>query len=125
MWVDCFDPADLTAPKSTWENMIGNAANGKGIVYTTDGRLYTMTGSRTVPNALMSSDMLIEQTSTEYACDVCAFQMPITPVIPTAIRTLEQTPATAVDTYYNLSGQRVTSPTRGIYIRNGKKVVRK
>ena len=42
----------------------------------------------------------------------------------TAIKGVE-TPATAVENgiYYNLSGQRVQAPTKGIYIVNGKKVL--
>ncbi len=121
MWVDIFTPADLTAPASTWSDMISNAANTKSIVYTAAGRLYTLTGSRIVPNSLIGSAITIDQTSTEYCANLCAFQLPVTPV--TAIRTIQQTEKTADDAYYNLSGQRIDAPTKGIYIHNGKKVV--
>ncbi len=33
------------------------------------------------------------------------------------------TPATVPDIYYNLQGQRVDTPTKGLYIKNGKKVI--
>ncbi len=32
-------------------------------------------------------------------------------------------PASTVDTYYNLNGQQVVNPTKGVYIKNGKKVI--
>ena len=32
-------------------------------------------------------------------------------------------PASTVDTYYNLNGQQVANPTKGVYIKNGKKVI--
>lgn len=32
-------------------------------------------------------------------------------------------PASSVDTYYNLNGQQVVNPTKGVYIKNGKKVI--
>ena len=32
-------------------------------------------------------------------------------------------PASSVETYYNLNGQRVINPTHGIFIKNGKKVI--
>ena len=38
-----------------------------------------------------------------------------------AIQTVRRT--TDKDTYYSLNGQRVDNPTKGIYIKNGKKVV--
>ena len=32
-------------------------------------------------------------------------------------------PTSSVETYYNLNGQQVTNPTKGVYIKNGKKVI--
>lgn len=32
-------------------------------------------------------------------------------------------PVSTVDTYYNLNGQQVANPTKGVYIKNGKKVI--
>ena len=32
-------------------------------------------------------------------------------------------PASSVETYYNLNGQQVANPTKGVYIKNGKKVI--
>lgn len=124
LWIDKFNPTDLSAPVSSWENMIQNAAGTQGIAYTSTGRLYTMTRSKIVPNALMESSITIDQTSTHFSCNVCAFQLPVNPVITTAIRTIESESTQAVDTsYYTLSGLRVSHPTKGIYIHNGKKVV--
>jgi hypothetical protein len=42
--------------------------------------------------------------------------------MPTAISTIEQKAATD-NVYYNLSGQRIEHPTKGLYIVNGKKVI--
>jgi len=46
---------------------------------------------------------------------------------PSAIQELKQQTGTGTSgqTYYNLSGLRVTQPTRGLYIINGKKMVKK
>ncbi len=50
---------------------------------------------------------------------------------PTAIEELKLSGTPAADqdaagqTYYNLSGQRVTHPTRGLYLINGKKIIKK
>ena len=41
---------------------------------------------------------------------------------PSAIFALHEEASKADDTYYNMNGQRVDHPTRGIYIRNGKKI---
>jgi hypothetical protein len=41
---------------------------------------------------------------------------------PTGIRDIRQ-PSNGQDVYYNLQGQRVTNPTKGLYIKNGQKVV--
>ncbi len=120
MWVDTFNPADLTAPVSTWDNMIGNAVNTQGIVYTSEGKLYTMTGSRAKQNSILGTALTVPQDK-NYYCNVCAFQLPVTPV--TAIRTIEQVSKTTDGPYYTLSGQRIDAPTKGIYIHNGKKVV--
>ena len=32
-------------------------------------------------------------------------------------------PVSSVDTYYNLNGQQVVNPTKGVYIKNGKKII--
>lgn len=42
----------------------------------------------------------------------------------TAIQPLTLTPSEAGQTYYNLKGQRVAKPGRGIYIVGGKKILR-
>jgi hypothetical protein len=42
---------------------------------------------------------------------------------PTGINTLQTDNTSLTDRYYNLQGQPVTNPTKGIYIHNGKKVV--
>ena len=120
MWIDKFNPVDLVEPISTWENMIQNAAGTQNVVYTASGRLYSMTRSKVVPNALMNSDMTIDQSSTAFCCNICAFQLPVTPV--TAIRSIENIYRTD-GYYYNLNGQRVEHPTKGIYIQNGKKIL--
>jgi hypothetical protein len=43
---------------------------------------------------------------------------------PTGIRNMASTPSTkGENVYYSLNGQKVTNPTHGIYIVNGKKIV--
>lgn len=42
---------------------------------------------------------------------------------PTGINTLQTDNTSLTDRYYNLQGQPLTNPTKGIYIHNGKKVV--
>ncbi len=41
----------------------------------------------------------------------------------TGISSTPATPANEPDVYYNLQGQRVDTPTKGLYIKNGKKVL--
>ncbi len=51
----------------------------------------------------------------------------ITPRTPTGIADIKNdgslTPRTADDNYYDMTGRRVANPTKGIYIRNGKKYI--
>ena len=66
----------------------------------------------------------------------CYFTVPATPVTPARSLTFdvdEEGGTTSINTvqgsgvmvngYYNLAGQRVAQPTKGLYIVNGKKVV--
>ena len=77
LWIEQFDPADLTTPTGSWEQLIANATNAQCIaVDAAAGRLFTMTRSKVVPNALCGSEMLVAQQTADYACDVCAFQLP-------------------------------------------------
>ena len=46
-------------------------------------------------------------------------------VIPTAINQITSTPTQDNKVYYNLAGQRVENPGKGLYIVNGKKVMMK
>ena len=41
----------------------------------------------------------------------------------TDIKGTDLSPVTTQDVYYNLNGQRVEHPTKGIYIHNGRKVI--
>ena len=40
-----------------------------------------------------------------------------------AVKTVVESPATEDDRIFNLSGQEVTNPGKGVYIRNGKKYI--
>ena len=42
---------------------------------------------------------------------------------PTGISTIQMNTTMSKDGIYNLSGQRVVSPSKGLYIMNGKKVI--
>ena len=54
----------------------------------------------------------------------CSYTMEATPK-PTAIRAISINKAEADGAIYNLNGQRITSPQKGIYIQNGKKYIAK
>ena len=54
----------------------------------------------------------------------CFYTMEATPK-PTAIRAIHINKAEADSAIYNLNGQRITSPHKGIYIQNGKKYIAK
>ena len=124
LFIDTFLSSDLTAPVSSWENVIQNVGGPQGIAYTADGRLYTMTRSTSNANALMGTEMTITQDLESYCCNVCAFQLPVSPV--TAIKEVSSSHQTATDGYwYNLQGQRVDHPAKGVYIHNGRKIVMK
>ena len=81
---------------------------------------------------LKSVEMLFGKSPLEYAEDY-SFYMPSGDI--TIKAEFEEVPATGIDTvnrdtmnnnqYYNLSGQRVAQPTRGLYIVNGKKIILK
>jgi hypothetical protein len=42
---------------------------------------------------------------------------------PTAIQSVKAIASETDGAIYNLSGQRVSSPSKGIYIQNGKKII--
>lgn len=123
MSIHQFSQDNLSAPVTSWDKMISYTGNVHDLVYTADGKLFTLTRSKkdeTSPNLLYGGTVSVVQSSTAFCCNLCAFQLPVTPV--TGIQTLKQErPADSV--YYNLSGQRVEHPTKGLYIHNGKKVV--
>ena len=120
MYMDKFNSADLTAPVSSWDDMIKFVGGPTGIAFTETGRFYTLTRSQSIDNPLMGSSVNTGQTTTNFSINICAFQLPVTPV--TAIRSIENIYRTD-GYYYNLNGQRVEHPTKGIYIINGKKVL--
>jgi hypothetical protein len=119
MHLDKFSPTDLTAPVSSWDDMIKFVGGPTGIAFTETGRFYTLTRSQSIDNPLMDSSVNTGQTTTNFSINICAFQLPVTPV--TAIRSIENIYRTD-GYYYNLNGQRVEHPTKGIYIVDGKKV---
>jgi hypothetical protein len=123
MSIHKFSQDDLSAPVSSWDKMISYTGNVHDLVYTADGKLFTLTRStkgETNPNLLYGGSVSVVQSSTAFSCNLCAFQLPITPV--TGIQTLKyESPIDGI--YYNLSGQRVERPTKGLYIHYGKKVV--
>lgn len=53
-----------------------------------------------------------------------AFANPVTET-PTAVKSIQRQQADEEVEYYNLAGQRVAQPAKGVYITNGKKEVRK
>lgn len=123
MSIHKFSQDDLSAPVSSWDKMISYTGNVHDLVYSADGKLFTLTRStkgETNPNLLYGGSVSVVQSSTAFSCNLCAFQLPITPV--TGIQTLKyESPIDGI--YYNLSGQRVERPTKGLYIHYGKKVV--
>ncbi len=119
-YIHQFSMDDLSAPSGTWEKLIANASNGLDIAITEQGVLYTSTTSKIANNKLYGESKTISQTSGAFSCNICAFQLPITPV--TAIRSIENNHHSD-GYYYNLNGQRVEHPTKGIYIVDGKKVL--
>ncbi len=120
MFIDKFNAGDLSAPISTVDEIIQNAPSCTAILATADSRLYTMTRSQQTSNYLYGGVLTTGQTTAEYSVNLCAFQLPVTPV--TAIRTI-RTETTPTADYYTLSGQRVTMPSRGLYIQGGRKVI--
>lgn len=123
MSIHQFSQDNLSAPVTSWDKMISYTGNVHDLVYTADGKLFTLTRSKkdeTSPNLLYGGTVSVVQSSTAFCCNLCAFQLPVTPV--TGIQTLKQE-RPADSAYYNLSGQRVEYPTKGLYIHNGKKVV--
>lgn len=121
--IDKFNPLDLSAPVSTWDGLVQSVGSGQGVVADASGLLYTLTRSNIIPNALTDGTLGVVQDYAGYCCNVCAFQLPVTPVVA-SVRTVRSGNQEQVDgAWYNLQGQRVASPVRGIYIRGGRKVV--
>ena len=124
MSIHKFSQDNLTAPVSSWDKMIAYAGNVHDLVYTADGKLFTLTRStkdETQPNLLYGGSVSVVQSSTAFSCNLCAFQLPVTPL--TGIQTIQHERPADGGIYYNLSGQRVEHPTKGLYIHNGNKVV--
>ena len=125
MSIHKFSQDNLTAPVSSWDKMIAYAGNVHGLVYTADGKLFTLTRStkdETKPNLLYGGSVSVVQSSTAFSCNLCAFQLPVTPL--TGIQTIQQERPADGGIYYNLSGQRVEQPTKGLYIYNGRVVIK-
>ena len=88
--------------------------------------LQTTVGAQT---AKVIKATLIKADDTEEACDIskfwgCTVDYEATPK-PTAIRAIHINQTGADSAIYNLNGQRITSPHKGIYIQNGKKYIAK
>lgn len=122
MFIDKFSPSDLTASVGSWDNVLENAAGAQTALLSPGGTLYTMTRSQQTSNALMGGPLTTGQTTGEYSCNLCAFQLPVTPA-PTGIRDITHHPSPNTPTWYNLQGQRVQKPAKGLYIHEGRKVV--
>lgn len=121
LFIDKFSPDNLSAPISSWEDVIKNVGSPQGIAYTADGHLYTLTRSTSTANYIGSSSMIIQDVAA-FCCNVCLFRLPVSLV--TVIREIKGNSQPVIDGYwYNLNGQRVELPKKGIYIQNGKKVV--
>ena len=84
LWIDKFTPADITAPASSWNEMIVNTSDALDIAFTRDGLLFTSTTANAKGNKLYGGTLTIDQTSTAYSCNICAFQLPVKPYIPVA-----------------------------------------
>lgn len=112
---------NLNEPAGKWENMIANTSNGLDISITEQGILYTSTTSNQTANKLYGGVKTISQTSTAYTCNLCAFQLPVTPV--SSVRTIAADGLQGDGPFYDLRGIRVEHPGKGLYISGGKKVI--
>lgn len=123
LYIDKFNPADLSAPLVTWDNLIQNVGGGQTILGDADGRIFTMTRSNAVPNALTDGTQSIVQDYAGYCCNICAFQLPVKPVVA-GISPVTAESGKNGSAWYTLQGQRVERPTtKGLYIQGGRKVV--
>ena len=129
MSIQKFSKDNLDAPVGSWDKMLTYTANVHGIVVADDGKLFTLTRSIKLAatdnpndylNYLYGSSVAVVQSSKAFSCNLCAFQLPVLPVsgISDIIRDSNDGGA-----WYNLRGQRITVPSHGIYIHNGKKMV--
>lgn len=80
LYIDRFNPADLTSPVSSWDDMIQNAGAGTTMVCDRQGRLFTLTRSQSNDNALTGGSLKVAQTGTSFAANICAFQLPVRPM---------------------------------------------
>ncbi|MBR1548533.1 MAG: hypothetical protein IJ637_07405 [Prevotella sp.] len=128
MWIEQFNPADLSAPVGSWDAMIANATGAQGIELNADGTLFTMTRTKVVPNALCGSAMTVQQTEADYACNVCAFKLPVSPIVSGISEIAHDESVNGKQTVgqrYDLQGRRLGKrPVRGIWIENGRKYSR-
>ena len=123
MSIHKFSQDNLSAPVSSWDKMITYTGNVHDLVCTADGKMFTLTRSKkdeTSPNLLYGGTVSVVQNNTAFCCNLCAFQLPFIPLAGIQAVKYERLTDGA---YYNLSGQRVERPTKGLYIHNGKKVV--
>ena len=125
LYIDRFNPDDLSAAADSWEDLIQTMGSGQRIVCDADGHLFTLTRTNVIDNALVGSSQKIVQDYAGYCASVCAFQLPVKPAVSSGIRSIKTDGQRESDgAWYTLGGQRVSQPTaKGIYIHHGRKVV--
>lgn len=119
-----FNKDNLAAPQGTWDQMITYTGNVHGLVCTDGGKLFMLTRStkdETNPNLLYGGTISVVQSSKSFSCNLCAFQLPVTPV--SSVRTIAADGLQGDGPFYDLRGIRVEHPGKGLYISGGKKVI--
>ena len=107
---------------------VGVYCNGKSkedavvfrVVYNSDCTLSFITKDTGLYLAFNNSNMAI---GTETLSNNAMWLVTRTEIVPTAIEEIENEDGDVKDEIYDLQGRKVTTPTKGVYIKNGKKVV--
>ena len=118
----------IASTTDTYKNMYLTKENGvlKFCGISGDGR--DMNANRAylqVPLEVMSKTRSTSYDETSYKPEFCedVIGIPVVFGTPTSIKKVASEEAEGDNVWYNLNGQRVDNPGKGIYIRNGRKVV--
>ena len=106
-----------TATTFVWKNAEGTTLV-EGTDYTANGGVFTFLTAQEAIHAEMTNELF-----PLFTAEKPYMTTTLKVAIPTGITSIKATNDKSV--YYNLNGQRIAAPTKGMFIQNGKKIIKK